>query len=77
MEYGERDVVRMALHCLHAAFTEIVPYFHGLVIASRHEVGPVGAWVELDVVDTFFVRFHRVIWGGRTDGPHFYSTIKA
>ena len=67
----------MTFQSLHTTLAEVVPDLHRLVVASSYEVRLVCTRVEFDVVHALVMRFHRKVRGGRTKGPHLYSTIQA
>jgi hypothetical protein len=67
----------MAFHSLHAAFGEVIEDLDGFVVSAGDEVGFVGAGVEVDVVDAFFVGVEGDVGGGGGEGPDFDCTVQA
>jgi hypothetical protein len=61
MKDGKGDIVGMALHRLNTAFTQVIPDFDSLVIASGDKVRFIGARVKVNIVDSFIMCVHGKI----------------
>lgn len=66
----------MALHSLHAALAEVVPYFDRLVVAGSDKVWLVRTRVELDIVDALVVRLHGEVRNRSAERPDLDGTVE-